>query len=164
MTETAKTVNAAKTVMKAAALKLNPPFPWSWIPRFLNWIPWISRNVPASPWRGLLASAPNDVFGARQSWHAGQRWGIPIMSDFSRAMGTRACKGVLKAPVCSAESAPAEGQQQQLKTTSDVTSKFPWCSRACEPWSANRELRGWQKRGCRDRCQKGPEKGAWTVN
>ena len=27
-------------------------------------------------------------------------------------------------------SAPAEGQQQQLKTTSDVTSKFPWCCRA----------------------------------
>ena len=27
-------------------------------------------------------------------------------------------------------SAPAEGQQQQLKTTSNVTSKFPWCCRA----------------------------------
>ena len=33
-------------------------------------------------------------------------------------------------------------------------------SRARKPWSANRELRGWQKRGCRDRCQKRPEKGA----
>ena len=28
------------------------------------------------------------------------------------------------------KSAPVEGQQQQLKTTSDVTSKFPWCCRA----------------------------------
>ena len=27
-------------------------------------------------------------------------------------------------------SAPAEEQQQQLKTTSDVTSKFLWCCRA----------------------------------
>ena len=27
-------------------------------------------------------------------------------------------------------SAPADGQQQQLKTTSDVTSKFPWLCRA----------------------------------
>ena len=33
-------------------------------------------------------------------------------------------------------------------------------SRARKPWSANRELRGWQKRGCRDRCQERPEKGA----
>ena len=33
-------------------------------------------------------------------------------------------------------------------------------SRARKPWSANRELRGWQKRGCRDRCQQRPEKGA----
>ena len=27
-------------------------------------------------------------------------------------------------------SEPAEGEQQQLKMTSDVTSKFPWCCRA----------------------------------
>ena len=33
-------------------------------------------------------------------------------------------------------------------------------SRARKPWSANRELRGWQKSGCRDRCQEWPEKGA----
>ena len=33
-------------------------------------------------------------------------------------------------------------------------------SRARKPWSANRELRGWQKRGCREGCQEGPEKGA----
>ena len=33
-------------------------------------------------------------------------------------------------------------------------------SRARKPWSANRELRGWQKRGCRDRCPERPEKGA----
>ena len=35
-------------------------------------------------------------------------------------------------------------------------------SMARKPWSANRELRGWQRRGCRDRCQEGPEKGAWA--
>ena len=37
-------------------------------------------------------------------------------------------------------------------------------SRARKTWNANRELRGWQKRGCRDRCQERPEKGAQTVN
>ena len=31
-------------------------------------------------------------------------------------------------------------------------------SRARKPWSANRELRGWQRRGCRDKCQEQPEK------
>ena len=42
-------------------------------------------------------------------------------------------------------SAPAEGQQQQqqqqqqqLKTTSDVTSKFPWCCRA-SVWRSGKE-------------------------
>ena len=40
------------------------------------------------------------------------------------------------------ESAPAEGQQQQqqLKTTSDVTSKFPWCCRASALWSGKEAL------------------------
>ena len=33
-------------------------------------------------------------------------------------------------------------------------------SRARKPWSANRELRGWQKRGCREGCRERPEKGA----
>ena len=28
----------------------------------------------------------------------------------------------------------------------------------------NRELRGWQRRGCLDRCQEGPERGTQTVN
>ena len=37
---------------------------------------------------------------------------------------------------------------------------FLLVSRARKPWSANRELRGWQKRGCRDRCQERPKKGA----
>ena len=37
-------------------------------------------------------------------------------------------------------SAPAEGQQQQLKTTSDVTSKFPWCCRASVLWSGKEAL------------------------
>ena len=32
-------------------------------------------------------------------------------------------------------SAAAEGQQQRLKTTSDVTSKFPWCCRTSVLWS-----------------------------
>ena len=40
-----------------------------------------------------------------------------------RRTGTRACRGVLEVDF---NSAPAEGQQQQLKTTSDATSKFPW--------------------------------------
>ena len=31
---------------------------------------------------------------------------------------------------------------------------------APKPWSANRELRGWQKRDCREGCQEQPEKGA----
>ena len=30
--------------------------------------------------------------------------------------------------------------------------------------SANRELRGWRKRGCREGCQEQPEKGTKTVN
>ena len=29
-------------------------------------------------------------------------------------------------------------------------------SRARKPLSANRKLRGWQRRGCQDRCQEGP--------
>ena len=33
-------------------------------------------------------------------------------------------------------------------------------SRARKPWSANREPRGWQKKGCGDRCQERPEEGA----
>ena len=33
-----------------------------------------------------------------------------------------------------------------------------FCSKACKPWSANRELSGWPRGGCRDRCQEGPEK------
>ena len=37
-------------------------------------------------------------------------------------------------------SAPAEGQQQQLKTTSDVTSQFPWCCRASVLWSVKEAL------------------------
>ena len=36
-------------------------------------------------------------------------------------------------------------------------------SRVRKPWSANRELRDLQRRGCRDRCQEGLEKGAQTV-
>ena len=36
--------------------------------------------------------------------------------------------------------APAEGQQQQLKTTSDETSKFPWCCRASVLWSGKEAL------------------------
>ena len=36
--------------------------------------------------------------------------------------------------------APAEGQQQQLKTTSDVTSKFLWCCRASVWWSGKEAL------------------------
>ena len=31
-------------------------------------------------------------------------------------------------------------QQQQLKTTSDVTSKFPWCCRASVLWSGKEAL------------------------
>ena len=37
-------------------------------------------------------------------------------------------------------------------------------SKVRKPWSANRELRGWQRGGCQDRCQEGPAKGAKTVN
>ena len=37
-------------------------------------------------------------------------------------------------------SAPAEGQRQQLKTTSDVTCKFPWCCRASVLWSGKEAL------------------------
>ena len=37
-------------------------------------------------------------------------------------------------------------------------------SRARRPWSANRDLRGWRRRGCREGCQEHPEKGAYTVN
>ena len=31
-------------------------------------------------------------------------------------------------------------QQQQLKTTSDVTSKFPWCCRVSVLWSGKEAL------------------------
>ena len=41
---------------------------------------------------------------------------------------------------CLPYSAPAEGQQQQLKTTSDVTSKFLWCCRALVLWSGKEAL------------------------
>ena len=34
----------------------------------------------------------------------------------------------------------SEGQQQQLKMTSDVTSKFPWCCRASVSWSGKEVL------------------------
>ena len=33
------------------------------------------------------------------------------------------------------------------------------CSKARKPWSANRELRGWRRRGCGEGCQEQPEKG-----
>ena len=33
-------------------------------------------------------------------------------------------------------------------------------STARKPWSANRELRVWRRRGCREGCQEQPEKGA----
>ena len=35
---------------------------------------------------------------------------------------------------------------------------LPERSKARKPWSANRELRGWRRRGCREGCQEQPEK------
>ena len=47
---------------------------------------------------------------------------------------------VLSPLIAMHHSAPAEGQQQQLKTTSDVTSKLPWCCRSSVLWSGKEAL------------------------
>ena len=63
------------------------------------------------------------------------------------------------------QSAPAEGQQQQLKTTSDVTSKFPWCCRASVLWSGKEALDAAsddppdEALSCRPLCNKGQTGG-----
>ena len=87
-----------------------------------------------SLWLGSRKGSFENEFLSSGAWsrcRKSERFSRGIETETSIFQGTarRACPE-------SFNSAPAEGQQQQqqqqqqLKTTSDVTSKFPWCCRA----------------------------------
>ena len=73
-----------------------------------------------------------DMGGNRSAFRLSGKGGDHFHCAVEPSPGHIWCRLVLRSVVVVLKSAPAEGQQQQqqLKTTSEVTSKLSWCGRA----------------------------------